>query len=155
MPPHLHLTHHHCGHHPTTVLKMPTSCTHVTVIHHCWTWTHCIMLQTHHRHVKTSKQRMGECRWAGGGSTPVPMRLVQQLLKSALTARAGPQSTALGATVPGASPCNTVMARPGRTHRSRAPAVSTGLVAGAHMRGWAYLDGCGVALVAEPEAPRR
>jgi hypothetical protein len=113
------------------------------------------MLQTHHRHVTASKQRMGECRWAGGGSTPVPMRLVQQLLKSALTARAGPQSTALGATVPGASPCNTVMARPGRTHRSRAPAVSTGLVAGAHMRGWAYLDGCGVALVAEPEAPRR
>ena len=48
MPPHLHLTHHHCGHHPTTVLKMPTSCTHVTVIHHCWAWTHCIMLQTHH-----------------------------------------------------------------------------------------------------------
>ena len=75
----------------------------------------------------------------------MPMRLVQQLLKSALTARAGPQSTALGATVPGASPCNTVMARPGRTHRSRALAVSTGLVAGAHMRGWAYLDGCGVA----------
>ena len=65
------------------------------------------------------------------------------------------KSTALGATMPGASPCNTVMARPGRTHRSRAPAVSTGLVAGAHMRGWAYLDGCGVALVAEPEAPRR
>ena len=29
------------------------------------------------------------------------------------------------------------------------------VVAGAHMRGWAYLDGCGVALVAEPEAPRR
>ena len=83
----------------------------------------------------------------GEGSTPVPMRPVQQLLKSALTARAGPQSTALGATVPGASPCNTVMARPGRTHRSRAPAVSTGLVAGAHIEGGTYLGGCGVALV--------
>ena len=71
----------------------------------------------------------------------MPMRLVQQLLKSALTARAGPQSTALGATVPGASPCNTVMARPGRTHRSRAPAVSTGLIAGAHIEGETYLGG--------------
>ena len=83
----------------------------------------------------------------GGVSTPAPTGLVQQLLESTLTARAGPQIAAHGATVLGAQPRTTLVAGPGCACRSRAPAVSTGLIAGAHIEGGTYLGGCGVALV--------
>ena len=52
----------------------------------------------------------------GGPHLHVPMRLVQQLLKSALTARAGPQFVAHGATMLGAQPRSTLVAGPGCAH---------------------------------------
>ena len=51
-----------------------------------------------------------------GVSIPAPTGLVQQLLESALTARAGPQFVAHGATMLGAQPRSTLVAGPGCAH---------------------------------------
>ena len=51
-----------------------------------------------------------------GLSMPALTGLVQQLLESALTARAGPQFVAHGATMLGAQPRSTLVAGPGCAH---------------------------------------
>ena len=64
-----------------------------------------------------------------GLSMPALTGLVQKLLESALTARAGPQNATHGTTVRGTQPRSTLVAGLCCAHPYRPPAVSTGLVA--------------------------
>ena len=83
----------------------------------------------------------------GGGSEVAANR--------APSAHAGVCRAVHGATVTAGRPCSALAALPGRARLHRPPAVSTGLIAGAHMGGGAYLDGCGVTLPPESEDPGR
>ena len=77
---------------------------------------------------------------SGGGDSEVAVN-------RAPSSHAGARRAAHGATVTGGRPCSALGALPGRARLCRPPAVSTGLIAGAHIEGGTYLGGCGVVLV--------